>query len=138
MDLCEFEASIIYRARSRIARDTQRNPVSKFFRLEVYKNIERFHCSLSLSWVSLSRHQHLPVSAGLYAVQSTPTQPHPKSTRHISVPPVFLLVLFHLMQDFICSPGYLSTCPLNSFPMLQLHESTIIPNWSSYFVPYIW
>lgn len=136
MDLCESEASIVYRARSRIARDTQRNPVSKLFRLEVYKNIERFHCSLSLSWVSLSHHQHLPVTV-LYAVQSTLTQPHPKSTRHISVP-VFLLVLFHLMQDFICSPDYLSTCPLNSFPMLQLYESTIIPNWCSYFVPYIW
>jgi hypothetical protein len=29
MDLCEFEASLVYRAGSRIARATQRNPVLK-------------------------------------------------------------------------------------------------------------
>ena len=29
MDLCEFEASLIYRVSSRTARATQRNPVSK-------------------------------------------------------------------------------------------------------------
>jgi hypothetical protein len=28
-DLCEFEASLVYRASSRIARATQRNPASK-------------------------------------------------------------------------------------------------------------
>jgi len=28
-DLCEFEASLVYRVSSRTARDTQRNPVSK-------------------------------------------------------------------------------------------------------------
>ena len=28
-DLCEFEASLVYRASSRTARDTQRNPASK-------------------------------------------------------------------------------------------------------------
>jgi hypothetical protein len=29
VDLCEFEASLVYRVSSRTARDTQRNPVSK-------------------------------------------------------------------------------------------------------------
>ena len=29
MDLCEFEASLVYRASSRTAKATQRNPVSK-------------------------------------------------------------------------------------------------------------
>ena len=29
MDLFEFEASLVYRVSSRIAKDTQRNPVSK-------------------------------------------------------------------------------------------------------------
>jgi hypothetical protein len=29
VDLCEFKASLVYRTSSRIARDTQRNPVSK-------------------------------------------------------------------------------------------------------------
>ena len=29
MDLCEFKASLVYRASSKSARDTQRNPVSK-------------------------------------------------------------------------------------------------------------
>lgn len=29
VDLCEFKVSMVYRARSRLARDTQRNTVSK-------------------------------------------------------------------------------------------------------------
>ena len=29
MDLCEFEASLVYRASSRTAKETQRNPVSE-------------------------------------------------------------------------------------------------------------
>ena len=29
VDLCEFEASLVYRVSSRTVRDTQRNPVSK-------------------------------------------------------------------------------------------------------------
>jgi hypothetical protein len=32
MDLCEFEASVVYRARSKTGSDTQRNPDSKLFR----------------------------------------------------------------------------------------------------------
>ena len=29
-DLCEFEVSLVYRVSSRTARDTQRNPASKY------------------------------------------------------------------------------------------------------------
>ena len=31
VDLCEFEASLVYRVSSRTARATQRNPVKKVF-----------------------------------------------------------------------------------------------------------
>ena len=37
VDLCEFKASLVYRASSRTARATQRNPLSKYQRKKVVR-----------------------------------------------------------------------------------------------------
>ena len=50
-DLCEFEASLVYRVSSRTARDTQRNPVSKNQNKETKKNKTALSHMQSLEWM---------------------------------------------------------------------------------------